>query len=86
MKDHTHDYIRNLVDGTVAEGAVRGIDTKVESAASSVGQDSLQLGRDTGAYGKRQMVFGYSTTADTQSFEIAAIGSTNIRTCLTQPL
>lgn len=77
LKDHTHDYMRNLVDGTVSEGAVRGVNTKIESAVAGVGENSLQLGEDTGAYGTRQMVLGLSTTADGQSHDLVALGATN---------
>lgn len=77
LKDHTHDYLRNLVDGTVSEGAVRGVNTKVESAAAGVGKNSLQLGEDTGAYGDRQIVQGVSTTVDALSHDTVALGATN---------
>lgn len=76
-KDHTHDYMRNLVDGTVYPGAVRGVNTKEESAAAGVGENSLQLGENTGAFGPRQIVQGINTTVDASSYHTVALGASN---------
>ena len=77
-KGHTHDYMRNLVDGKVNSGAVRGVDTLPEGDGTTVGEDSLILGKNTAGAGQRLLVQGEDTILDDSCADSAAIGNTRL--------
>lgn len=77
-KGHTHDYMRNLVDGKVNSGAVRGIDTLPEGDGTTVGEDSLILGKNTAGAGKLLLIQGEDTILDDSCADSAAIGNTRL--------
>lgn len=78
-KVHTHDYMRNLVDGKVKPGAVRGIDTLPEANGIFAGEDSLVLGKGTAGCGDRLVVQGNDTIMDATCGDSVALGSDRLR-------
>lgn len=78
-KGHTHDYMRNLVDGKVNSGAVRGVDTLPEGDGTTVGEDSLILGKNTAGAGKRMLIQGEFAEFDDTCDYTSALGVSNVK-------
>ena len=78
-KSHTHDYMRNLVDGKVNSGAVRGINTLPEGDGTTVGEDSLILGKNTAGAGKRMLIQGEYAEFDDTCDYTTALGVSNVK-------
>lgn len=89
LKNHTHDYLRNLVDGFVNPGSVRGIDSYMEGSTTdipnsvlpdtySIGKYSLVLGERTADASKFGLVQGEDVLVDDKSDYATVIGSNKV--------